>query len=240
MTTEQIQRAALRNRALRSGMIARLRPMIAPAREAAKQLRSVADGVGDVRAVVEQVASCSHVPGFSPTPRHLVARMIDEAGNLSGLRMLEPSAGNGAIAHPLARAGALVYCVEYNCTLAEILRKAGLKVQCADFLALTLADFQCAAVLGGGFDRVLMNPPFERGADALHVMHAYGFLREGGRLVAIMGEGSFFRMDRAAIDFRRWLDSVGGTSEQLPPNTFNGADAYRSTGVVVRLVIINK
>jgi predicted RNA methylase len=229
MTPEAIERAAQRNRALRSGMIARLRPMMVPAREAAKQFRSVADGVESVRSVVKQVESCKHVPGFFPTPRHLVARMIEEAGDLTGKTVLEPSAGNGAIAKEARKAGAAVSCVEYNCTLANILRQDGFDVENGDFM-------ECQPK---PFDLVLMNPPFERGADALHVMHAFKFLREGGKLVAIMGESSFFRSDRAAVEFRDWLESVGGTSEQLPDGTFSGADAYRSTGVQTRIVMIS-
>lgn len=229
MTPEAIEHAAKRNRALRSGMIARLRPMLEPAKQVARQLRSVANGVESIRIIVKQVESCKHVPGFFPTPCHLVARMIEEAGDLTGKTVLEPSAGNGAIAKEARKVGAIVSCVEYNCTLASILRQDGFEVENGDFMETQPKPF----------DFVLMNPPFERGADALHVMHAFKFVREGGKLIAIMGEGSFYRSDRAAIEFRNWLETVGGISERLPEGTFSGADAYRPTGVQTRMVIID-
>ena len=62
-----------------------------------------------------------------------------------------------------------------------------------------------------GYDRIVMNPPFSDRRDVEHVQHAYELLKPGGRLVAIMGEGSFFGSDKKAVAFREWLESVGGT-----------------------------
>jgi hypothetical protein len=52
-----------------------------------------------------------------------------------------------------------------------------------------------------------MNPPFEKGQDIEHVRHAYDQLKPGGRVVAIMSEGPFFRSDKKATEFRDWLES---------------------------------
>jgi hypothetical protein len=41
----------------------------------------------------------------------------------------------------------------------------------------------------GKFDRVVMNPPFDHGADIKHVEHARKFLKPGGRLVAVVANG---------------------------------------------------
>ena len=85
-----------------------------------------------------------------------------------------------------------------------------------------------------------MNPPFERGQDAEHVQHAYERLKPGGRLVAIMSNGPFFRSDKKAEGFRNWLDTVDGSHEELPEGSFAGKDAFRQTGVNTRLVVIDK
>ena len=90
----------------------------------------------------------------------------------------------------------------------------------------------------GEYDRIIMNPPFEGMQDADHVKHAYSLLAKGGKLVAITGESPFFRSDRKAVEFRDWLDSVGGSSEKLPEGSFKDSD--RSTGVNTRLVVITK
>lgn len=91
-----------------------------------------------------------------------------------------------------------------------------------------------------GYDRILMNPPFGDRRDALHVQHAYELLKPGGRLVAIMGEGSFFGGDKKAQAFRDWIDEHGGTSEKLDAGTFNDPSLPVNTGVNARMVVIDK
>ena len=88
------------------------------------------------------------------------------------------------------------------------------------------------------YDRIIMNPPFEKGQDIDHVRRAYDMLHPNGRIVAIMSEGPFYRSDSKAQEFRAWLDDKGGTSEKLPEGSFKDSD--RSTGVNTRLVIIDK
>jgi len=90
------------------------------------------------------------------------------------------------------------------------------------------------------YDRIIMNPPFSDRRDAQHVMHAYTLLKDGGRIVSIMGEGVFFGQDKKAQAFREWLESVGGTSEKLESGTFNDPSLPVSTSVNARLVVIDK
>ena len=74
--------------------------------------------------------------------------------------------------------------------------------------------------------------------DIKHTQYAYNLLNPGGRLVAIMSESPFFRMDKEAVAFRNWLDEVNGSSEKLPQGSF--LDSERSTGVATRIVVIDK
>lgn len=91
-----------------------------------------------------------------------------------------------------------------------------------------------------GYDRIIMNPPFNSRRDAEHVRHAFDLLKPGGRIVAIMGEGVFFGQDKKAQDFRDWLESVGGTSEKLPEGSFMDPSLPVNTGVSARMVVIDK
>ncbi|ULQ47391.1 hypothetical protein JN531_003700 [Flagellatimonas centrodinii] len=91
-----------------------------------------------------------------------------------------------------------------------------------------------------GYDRIIMNPPFSDGRDMKHVRHAYDLLRPGGRIVAIMGEGAFFRDNQQARDFRDWLESVEGTSEKLAEGTFQDPSLPVTTGANARMVVIEK
>lgn len=90
------------------------------------------------------------------------------------------------------------------------------------------------------YDRILMNPPFEKSQDAIHIQEAYKHLKPGGKLVAITGEGIFFRDNKTDRSFREWLESVNGESEKLPEGSFAGNDAFRNTGVATRIVAITK
>ena len=89
-------------------------------------------------------------------------------------------------------------------------------------------------------DRILMNPPFERGQDAEHIRHAYECLAPGGRLVSICSAGPFFRSDRKSEDFQRFIDETGADVEDLPADAFQGPGAFRQTGVATKLVVIDK
>ena len=82
----------------------------------------------------------------------------------------------------------------------------------------------------------VMNPPFSHGQDIDHVLHAYKCLGEGGRIVAIMAEGTFYRSDKKATQFRSWFDEVCGQAEKLPDDTFKESGA----NVKTRLVQIDK
>jgi len=80
-----------------------------------------------------------------------------------------------------------------------------------------------------------MNPPFEKKQDIKHVLHAYDCLQPGGRLVAIMSEGTFFRNGELEDEFKILLDETG-RSEKLPCGAFKKS----GTGVAVRLVVMDK
>lgn len=167
---------------------------------------------------------------FFPTPKETAQRMVAEAGIEPGMKVLEPSAGNGNIAEVIRDAGVKPDVVEQSSRLREILEAKGFNLTGQDFLD----------VKDGGYDRIVMNPPFSNGQDAEHIHHAYTLLKPGGKLVAIAGEGIFFRNDAKATAFRQWLDDVGGTSEKLPEGTFKDASLMATTGVNARMVTIEK
>jgi 16S rRNA G1207 methylase RsmC len=158
-------------------------------------------------------------PQLFPTPLDLAARMVELAGVEPGARVLEPSAGTGNIAAQVARnTQASLLCVEVNQALCSGLQRAGYVVQSADFLETSPDD------LGGVFDCVIMNPPFENAADIKHILHAQKFLRDGGRLVAICADGP---RQRAA------LMPLADLWEDLPPGTFKNQGTNVNTALVV-------
>ncbi len=192
------------------------------------------------------------IPGFFPTPRPLVRRMIELLRlDKPFLTVLEPSAGIGSIADELSvcesgrPSHAIVHCVELRPALREVLKAKQHELVGEDFLEfspLPLADTHGSGYRDG-YDRVCMNPPFENGQDIDHVRHAYDkCLKPGGRLVAIMSSGPFYRQDKKSDAFRGWLTELGegGYIENLPDDTFKGDQAFRTTGVSCKLVVIDK
>lgn len=170
------------------------------------------------------------IPDFFPTPKRVIQDMISRADIQPGMKVLEPSAGKGDIADALKEAGAEVDTIEPVYSLSDILKEKGHNV----------LDTQDFLEHKEQYDRIVMNPPFGRGADMKHVRHAYDLLKPGGKLVAIMGEGGFFRSDNQSKEFREWLDSVNSDVEKLPEGSFRGVDSFVQTGANTRMVTITK
>lgn len=158
------------------------------------------------------------------TPPELAALVIARAEIAPGMVVLEPSIGLGNLAVPAMERGGSVVGYEIDLSRANRAHVAVLTAR------ITLADF-LAVEHEPSFDRVVMNPPFTRDQDVRHVEHALGFLKPGGRLVAIMSSGVTFRRGRAAA-FRERVAAMGGTIEPLP------ADSFKASGTSVNTVLV--
>jgi protein-L-isoaspartate O-methyltransferase len=169
-----------------------------------------------LRAGVEVVTA----PCLFPTPPDVAKRVVDLARIYPGHDVLEPSAGTGALLAKFfhLNGNGRLCAVEINRTLADHLRGEypTTDVRCGDFL-------ECNADLGM-FDRILMNPPFDHGADIKHVEHARKFLKPGGRLVAIVAAGP--REHQALVPIASdWIP--------LPDDTFKAEGTAVRTAIVV-------
>ena len=146
-------------------------------------------------------------------------------------RVLEPSAGSGVLARAMRDKGADVVCVEIQEHLAQGLRGQGFDTRHADFLRL-----QPEAI--GLFDYVVMNPPFDRGRDVDHVVHAMRFLKPGGQLVTVMSARAQFCEDARHQPLRDLVKQTGETDwwcwRDLPERSFAHAGTNVNT-VTLRL-----
>lgn len=174
------------------------------------------------------------------TPDALAQRIIDMADIKPGMHILEPSAGQGALALRAAQAcmgveikhddGSRSYiddghvaCCEILPHNRQILDRRGFHLIGDDFMALRGQFY---------FDRVVMNPPFAKRADVHHITKAHGLLRPDGKLVAIASAAVEFRDDRLGREFRALVASHNGTIEPLPPGSF------KESGTMVNTVIV--
>ena len=171
----------------------------------------------------------SNIPGYFPTPQPVIELMIEQADIYSSHTILEPSAGSGAIMDAVKPLCHSIQGVEIQHSLSDILTSKGHTVHFGDFLNWM--------PLTTKYDRIIMNPPFEKGQDMKHVQHAYNNCLSGfGRLVAIMCAGPFFRQDKKSVAFREWLNELGAEVEDLPLDSFKQG----GTGVNTKIVVIDK
>jgi predicted RNA methylase len=182
--------------------------------------------------------------GFFPTPEPVAAKVCEEARLYRSeedapLRILEPSAGTGALVTAAVKASGKVLpsvvAIEIHRERCETLARDPVygRVVCADFLQVTPDHI-------GLYDRVIMNPPFDGGRDIDHVRHAVKFLKPGGILVAIMSAGAEFRDDAKTVAFREMCEHMRPSAyacdrqwHDLPAGSFKEAGTNVNTCIVV-------
>lgn len=86
------------------------------------------------------------------------------------------------------------------------------------------------------YDYVLMNPPFTKGQDMAHVLHAWKFLKPGGTLAAITSPGWKHRVQKSAVAFREFIERHKEHVEDLPEGAFKAS----GTGIATVLVVLSK
>jgi hypothetical protein len=162
------------------------------------------------------------------TPAKVAAQV---AGYLdcNGYVVLEPSAGEGALADACMRAGAhSIICIENDPAAVAVLKVKGYVVHEKDFLATSATP---------GQRRIAMNPPFARGQATTHICHALKMLLPGGRLVAIMPGTTPSIKLRAALD-----DGIKHGTISKWDCTCLGAKAFRESGtdVTTSILVVHK
>jgi hypothetical protein len=181
-----------------------------------------------IKKLERQLLGCK-IPGYFPTPKIVVERMLQLANIEPSMTVIEGSAGKGSIADLIKEyyPDCSLSAIEINYTLRDILKAKGYNLVGNDFLEHTQT-----------YDRAIQNPPFERFQDADHCRKAFSLLKPGGRLVSIVSESCFFRQDKKAIEFRSWLEEVNAYIEKLPDGSF--LESERSTGISTRIIVVDK
>jgi predicted RNA methylase len=164
---------------------------------------------------------------FFWTSSELAERAVVAAELEPGMLVLEPSAGDGALAAKAAKVVGIesVRCFELMPRNVKILRNKGFTVDGpTDFLKTQPQEIA---------DRIIMNPPFSGGRDAAHIQHAMKWLKPGGLLVAIASTQWQIHDTRAAADFRDYLAKLGAWIEQIEAGAFKEAGTDLETTLIV-------
>lgn len=167
--------------------------------------------IEQLRAALKTGIKVVAAPSLFPTPPDVARAVVALADIRAGHDVLEPSAGTGRLlaAIPRGICGSVV-ALEINPHLWRMLDAdyPDVEVYQRDFLQWNIeADH--------AFDRIVMNPPFDQGADIKHIQRARAMLKPGGRLVAICADGP-----RQAAAFKDDAEDW----RELPAGTFDGTN----------------
>lgn len=185
---------------------------------------------------------------FFETPDAVAQLMLQELDFKPGEKytVLEPSAGHGALICAVASVCTTdgpdveLTAVELDAKkenrLRELVGSASQvtkRLVMGDFLSMN-PEGQVESL--GMFDRIIMNPPFARGQDMQHIVHAFRFLVPGGIMAAILSPAFEYRSDNSSALFRDWLSLRQSADHAswvpLPEGSF------KSAGTNVRTVLL--
>jgi len=167
--------------------------------------------------------------GFFETPDDLADEVVRLAEIENGMLCLEPSAGTGQLIRAARRAApqSSFMAIEIDERHREALGDMAVVI-IRDFISMNvIREFEC------GVCRILMNPPHggnQRDID--HVLHAWQFLKPGGRLVAITSLGWTFRTNRKSVEFREFVEA-NGWWQPAPEGAFKESGTMARTCIVL-------
>lgn len=177
-----------------------------------------------------ETADAKKIYQFFPTPRPIAEQMCDMAELDSSCKVLEPECGRGDLADVIFERGVCdLYGVELNRDMEQYLRnKPYPTLTGIDFIS----EFAKDPNIRHDWTRVIMNPPFSKQQDVLHIQTAYSILKPGGVLVSVCSPSPFFRTNKASTDFRAWLNEMKAEVMDVPEG------AFKESGTQIRTKII--
>lgn len=201
------------------------------------------DVIGDAHAEgkPEDLFNRSVVPAsdlqFFATPERVVEELLGSV-QLDGVKMLEPSAGTGAIAIAAARKGARVTAVEIDFGRHAILRAEASRCRFGEggYMETAQANFLQMKPTPE-FGLVVMNPPFFGHHYMDHITHAMKFLVPGGILRAVVPATAEVGESKKHEAFRAFCKAHAdggwrGPFEDLPDGSFRDVGTNVNTCVL--------
>lgn len=162
--------------------------------------------------------------GFFPTPKNIVLQLLELADLKPNMLVLEPSAGNGAIAKEIATTNK-VDCI-------EILEDNISKLNTENIYNSVLQKDFLTCEPNPVYDRVIMNPPFSKQADIDHIYHAFKYLKPNGKLISIMSSSVLFRTNKKTTEFNDFVSMNNGEIIPLPEKSFVDSGTNVNTVIV--------
>lgn len=164
------------------------------------------------------------------TPEKLADRLVEMADIKKGYRLLEPSAGQGAILEAIDRKFSStdieVMAVELMDVNCKVLQQKSFSALQMDFLKYECPDKYM-------FDRIIANPPFNKNQDIDHIRHMYEVCKSGGRIVTIASNSWRFGSQKKQVEFREWLESLNAEIHEVEAGEFKESGTTIATCIIV-------
>ncbi len=167
---------------------------------------------------------------FFGTPSKLADLLVSYADINNSHKILEPSAGQGAIVKSIHKVCPTVP-VDY-CEIMGINQTFLDKISNVNMVG---SDFLCTN-LNGYYDRVIANPPFSKNQDIEHIYKMYDCLKLGGRLVSIASKHWQLSNNKTETKFREWLGLVKADIHEVKAGEFKES----GTSIATVIIVINK
>ena len=169
---------------------------------------------------------------FFGTSASLADEVVKEADIKKTHKVLEPSAGQGAIVEAITRkVPTLIVDV---CELMDINRNVLKQNSNIQFVG---EDFlQIPSKYVGYYDRIIANPPFNKNQDIDHIRKMYECLKVKGRLVSIASKHWQTSTNKKETEFREWLKAVGAKISEVDAGRFKES----GTNIATCIIVINK
>ena len=169
---------------------------------------------------------------YYPTPEPLGLKMVEWAQPVTGEKLLEPSAGHGAIGRWFPDHTERTF-VEPS---AELRSELGIKVNGGRIVAGKFEELH----ISNKYDTIVMNPPFGTAGKlaAEHLVKALTHLRAGGRVVALVPDGPAMNTRLENLLYAAEPDTWGGDSIHLRARIHLPSVVFEQAGTSVRTQIL--
>ena len=149
------------------------------------------------------------------SPPDVANRVVELAEIFHDDKVLEPSAGDGAIIkaiHQIHPELIVDYCELQPESRMDLEKLTNVKDVGEDFLNYLPGEI---------YDVITANPPWKNNSDIDHIYHMYKMLKPGGRIVSVASLHWDQFDDKAKEQrFKYWLNLLKASVQKLPPGTF--------------------
>lgn len=177
---------------------------------------------------------------FFATPEELADFAYRQLKLGDHMRVLEPSAGQGALIDAMMKNGdqwntCSIFYIEKMLENRFVLEKKYKRITNVYNLHPKNDDFlECDLTVKP--DRIFANPPFSKNQDIDHVYKMWEVLAPAGRIVTFTSPHWTFVNNRKETDFRKWLEDKKHTVTTIDGGSFKAS----GTMIETRLLVIDK